>query len=159
MTEPRRHPNRRQTSDATAAERDARIWELRKQGFSLRAIGRDVGLSAERVRQLLERGYQQLVYPQVEQVRALELERLDEMLRRAWAILDASHATVSHGRLVTDDEGNTVPDTGPVLAAIDRVLRIGAQRAKLLGLEAPTRVHAEGTLRYVIDGVDLDQLR
>lgn len=147
MTEPRKRrppaPNRTQKSDATTAERDNTIWQLKLQGYTLRQIGTRVGLSHEAVRLILERHRAELIYPKVEEERQIELERLDEMLHRAWGILDREHALVSHGRLIADDDGVPLPDTAPVLAAMDRVLRISERRSKLLGLDAATKVEAQ----------------
>jgi len=46
----------------------------------------------------------------------------------------------------------------PVLAANDRLLRIQERRAKLLGIEAPTQIVTDATVRYEIVGVDIDKL-
>jgi DNA-binding CsgD family transcriptional regulator len=145
MTAPRRRSSARktQTSDAATAERDNTVWQLRLQGFTLRQIGARLGLSHETIRLILERGRAELIYPKIEEQRATELERLDEMLHRAWSIMDREHALVSHGRLIADENGLPLPDTGPILAAMDRVLRISERRAKLLGLDAATKVEAQ----------------
>ncbi len=116
----RRQPNQRQTSDAAAAERDALVWSLRLQGYSLRDIAARVGVSHETVRVTLERGYQELVYPQVEQGRAIELERLDELLTKLRPGIDAGEVPA-------------------ILAAI----KVSDRRAKLCGYDAPTKVQAE----------------
>lgn len=116
----RRQPNQRQTSDATAAERDASCWALRLEGHSLRSIAAQVGISHETVRVTLERGYQELVYPQVAEARAVELERLDDWLTKLRPAIDVG----------------SVP---AILAAV----KLSDRRAKLLGLDAPTRVQAE----------------
>lgn len=44
------------------------------------------------------------------------------------------------GTWVVDEE---LLDSGPVLAALDRVLRIQERRAKLLGINAPKKVTAD----------------
>lgn len=116
----RRAPNKRQDSDAQAAERDERIWQLRLLGLSLRQIAAQVGLTHPRVLAILERGYRERVHPKVDEARTLELERLDDwMVRLAPAIRNG------------DDR------------AISTALRISERRARLLGMDAPTRVQAE----------------
>jgi len=88
-----------------------------------------------------------------------ELERLDRLYAEVEQILERHHVTVSVGRVVLlNDEPLT--DYGPVLASVDRLLRIeearrkvGERRAKLLGLEAPQRVEV-----LTIDAID-DQIR
>ncbi|MET8278264.1 hypothetical protein [Micromonospora sp. NPDC005174] len=88
----------------------------------------------------------------VEAYREEELQRLDLLMEEAWRVLRRQHVTVSHGRVIRD-EGTDEPllDDGPVLAAIDRVLKIQERRAKFLGLDAPQR-HEVVTL----DAVDAE---
>jgi hypothetical protein len=73
------------------------------------------------------------------ELRALEIERLDALWRRAWQILDRPHLVAQMGRVVKY-RGKPVIDDAPVLQAIDRLLRIQERRAKLLGLDAPVEV-------------------
>jgi hypothetical protein len=143
----RRNPSARQKSDAARADRDANIWRLRLKGRSLRQIGVEVGLSHVMVREILEKGYDERIYPKVDEARTMELERLDEMQHAAWQVLERHHITVSHGKVVRDDDGETILDDGPVLRAIDSLLRVSDRRAKLLGLDAPTRVEGDHTHR------------
>lgn len=105
---------------------------------ALEANQRDLGVSAEALREL-------------------ELERLDVVHRAATEVLERQHLTVSHGHVVrmgapiikdgeaviAEGAGEPVLDDGPKLAAIDRLVRIGESRRKLLGLDAPTKVTAE----------------
>lgn len=142
--EPRkRQPNTRQLSDAELAERDEKIWQLRLRGLSLRQIGAEVGLSHPSVHEILKRGYQERVYPLVDEQRAVELERLDLWTVAAGEVLNREHIHVSNGRIVRDENDKPIRDDGPVLAAIDRLVRLAERRARLLGLDAPTRVQAD----------------
>jgi len=75
----------------------------------------------------------------VEELRRLELLKLDALSAPAWAILDAPHPLVSAGRVMAWD-GEPLRDPQPVLAAIDRLLRISERRCRLLGLDAPVQV-------------------
>jgi hypothetical protein len=80
------------------------------------------------------------------ELRALEVQRLDDMYAAVMGVLRREHITVSHGHVVMvpdpDNEGaqKVLLDDGPVLAAVDRLLKIQERRAKLLGLDAPTKV-------------------
>src|SRR6266567_8096904 len=51
--------------------------------------------------------------------------------------------TVSGGKIVQDENGETLLDDGPVLQATDRLVKIAARRATLLGLDAPARSRIE----------------
>lgn len=88
----------------------------------------------------------------VEVYREEELQRLDLLMAEAWRVLRRQHATVSHGRVIRDeDTDEPLLDDGPVLAAIDRVLKIQERRAKFLGLDAPTRIEA-----ITVDALDAE---
>lgn len=87
----------------------------------------------------------------VELYREEELRRLDLLLSEAWAVLKRAHVTVSHGRIIRDEDDQPLLDDGPVLQAIDRVLKIQERRAKYLGLDAPTKVEA-----ITIDALDAE---
>jgi hypothetical protein len=110
-----------------------------------------------------------------EELRQLELMQLDELARAARAVLERKHLMVSHGKIVrlgqpfVNDDGNAEVDDGrgeplkddaPVLAAIDRLLKIQERRAKLLGLDIPVKQLIGGNIAIThnFEGVDLDGL-
>jgi len=74
-------------------------------------------------------------------VLALELQRLDALLKALWA--EAARKNPDH-------------------SAVDRVLKIMERRAKLLGLDAPSKQQITdadgGPLTFVIAGADPDKL-
>ncbi len=99
--------------------------ELRRAGHSYDAIGRKIGLSRSRAHALVQLGMEearQQIVASADDLRAEELSRLDGMLAKIY------------------------PKAGKGdVAAIDRVLKIGERRARLLGLDAPVRTALEGT--------------
>jgi hypothetical protein len=112
------------TGREAAAERRVQALILRKAGASYRAIAAQLGVSPKQaycdVTHELDKIYKQ-ASELAEQVRTLELERLDGMLL-------AISKQVSNGSL----------------GAIDRSLRIMERRAKLLGLDAPSKSELTG---------------
>jgi hypothetical protein len=50
-------------------------------------------------------------------------------------------------------------DDGPVLSAIDRLVRISESRRKLLGLDQPAKMNVSGGLTYEVVGIDPEALR
>lgn len=123
----------------TTAQRAAQAAELRSKGWTYSRIAAEVGYTHRAdaynaVKKVLE----ETVREAGENVRALELERLDRLEAAANEVLEREHVTVSNGRVVVLNE-TPLPDDGPVLAAIDRLLKIQERRAKLLGLDAPTK--------------------
>lgn len=102
------------------AEKHAQVLELRKQGKSLQEIADALGYShPSGAHQALTRAIEQMVSEPAEDVKALELLRLDGMFSEAWKKVEAGD-----------------------LALGDFVLRLMARRAKLLGLDAPEKMEA-----------------
>ncbi len=95
-------------------QRLARVLALRTQGWGLREIGQQEGVTAQRIHQLVVVALTRLVSEASEQMRQLELARLDDLQTGVWEM--ALNGDV---------------------AAIDRVLAIMVRRARLLGLDAP----------------------
>lgn len=129
--------------EVETAERDAKAAELKATGMSYGAVARALGFADESgAYRAAQRAMRAIAEP-ARELRALELARLDFALQAAWKIMTMAHIAVSNGRVVLHPEtGAPLRDYGPVLAAIDRVIRIGERRAKLLGLDAPTKIEA-----------------
>jgi hypothetical protein len=105
---------------------------LRLAGFSHREIAAQLGAAPssayKRVRHALDEVNKRNL-ESAEQLRALELLRLDELLNALWGT-----AIVGDGK------------------AVDRVLKVMERRAKLLGLDAPFEIKTDGQIHIkVID--------
>lgn len=144
---------------AATAERRSKAVAMRLTGASFEAIAGELGYNSRGAAcQDIGRALEAHVAEQarsVEAYREEELQRLDLLLVEAWTILKRAHVTVSHGRVIRDEEtGQALLDDGPVLAAIDRILKIQERRSKFLGLDAPTRVEA-----ITLDAIDVEIAR
>lgn len=140
------------------AARDARACELRARGCSLQRIADELGYSdRSAARKAVERALDGTVAEDADVLRRLELARLDRLHCEALAVLETEHVIVSQGRIVRDDQGKAIPDDAPVLAAIDRLLKVSDRRAKLLGLDAPARIRATVITEDMIDA-ELERL-
>ncbi|MFJ8690296.1 hypothetical protein [Micromonospora wenchangensis] len=132
---------------AEVAKRRADAVAMRMTGASFQEIADTLGYNSRGAAcQDVTRALEANIAEQnraVEVYREEELQRLDLLMAEAWRVLRRQHVTVSHGRIIRDEETDQpLLDDGPVLAAIDRVLKIQERRAKFLGLDAPTRVEA-----------------
>jgi len=129
---------------ADTAQRRRKAIDMRMAGASYQQIADELGYNSRGAAcQDVTRALETAVVEQarsVEAYREEELQRLDVLLAEAWAVLKRQHITVSHGRTIYDDRtGEPLLDDGPVLTAIDRILKIQERRAKFLGLDAPQR--------------------
>jgi hypothetical protein len=119
---PKKKPrgNRRPTSRAMldAAAKQARALELRKAGYSFDSIAARLGYAnGGGAYKAVEAGLKATLQEPADELRQLEIERLDTMLVALWPKVKKGE----HG-------------------AIDRALKVSERRASLIGLDAPTRI-------------------
>ncbi|MDX3575973.1 hypothetical protein [Streptomyces sp. FL07-04A] len=133
------------------AIRDAQAAELRTQGLTYQQIAAEMGYASGRSAwDAVNRAITAVIKEPGEAVLHFELERLDAELVRldnleaaARKVLTARHITVNNGHVILHPEtGDPMEDDGPVLQAIDRLIKIedarrrnGERRAKLTGVE------------------------
>ncbi|GAA0402844.1 hypothetical protein GCM10009530_63520 [Microbispora corallina] len=135
--------NGRYDRDPEVARRDAEACELRAQGLTYQQIADELGLSSKgQAYEAVQRALRDIVQEPADEVRQLELLRLDELARRARTVMLAKHLVVDKGTVVIW-EGAPLIDDAPVLQVIDRLLKIQERRARLLGLDAPQRVSVD----------------
>lgn len=89
---------------------------------------------------------------------ASEAQQLDDLFVAALEVLERDHVTVSHGKVVKDDDGKPLLDDGPKLAAIDRLVKVRESYRKLLGIDAAQKIDVAGAVRYEVVGVDPEDL-
>lgn len=121
-------------------------------------IAEHLGYSDTYIKKLYRKALREIIIENVEKIRRLETHRLDQMYNKVMDVLQRFHPIINSGEVirdvVDDENGNPVlddngdpvtvrlQDTGPVLAAIDRLLKIQERRARLLGLDKPTKIAA-----------------
>lgn len=112
------------------AERDLRIFQMRKAGTSVQEIAKRFNLSTKAVnygiqRQLARMNQEALLaYPEMLR---MELERLDTLQQSIWPL-------TQHRKIAMDDGTEVVVE--PDLKAVQQALSIMDRRSKLLGMEA-----------------------
>ena len=125
---------------------EERCVDLCTRGFSYRQIGKALGCSHQTVFRHVRNAMDRIIDRtnlKIGEWRTLELEKLALSERKAMAILEAEHVLVQGGKVVVH-KNVEILDDGPVLAAIDRLVRICERRSRLLGLDAPTYLTIEG---------------
>ncbi|MFE2311661.1 hypothetical protein ACFXC8_00420 [Streptomyces sp. NPDC059441] len=126
------------------AARDAKAAQLRADGWTLTAIAEELGYyDRSTARRAILGALREVVRGPAENLVATEAARLDALYEEALEVLLRDHVTVSHGKVIKDDDGNPLIDDGPKLAAIDRLVKVRESYRKLLGLDAPSRVSVD----------------
>jgi hypothetical protein len=77
--------------------------------------------------------------------------RYDYLRKRAHAIMVADHPMVQNGSVVKDDQGRPIKDAGPVLAAIQTLLRIEGGWSDLHGVNASKKLEIALTARADVE--------
>lgn len=144
MTTPSRGHNGKFTRTADTARRDAEACELRARGASYQQIADRLGYGDRSLAyRAVQRALTAVVVEDVEMLRTLECERLDEMTRHAWAVMADEHVLVDHGHVVHGPDGKPLIDWRPTLRAVDTLLKVSERRSRLLGLDAPARTRVQ----------------
>jgi len=131
------------------AERDLLIFQMKRDGKQQSDIAKELGITTRAVgeavkRQLARINREALVsYPEVLR---LELERLDALQDSVWPL------TKTHTHVMHDGTEVVVP---PDLRAVDSMLRIIGQRARLLGIDTQridVKVSGGTEVRHTLHG-------
>lgn len=140
-------PYGKPVADMDMAERDQRIVALKRQGRSFQQIADELGISKsgailgfQRVKKRVDEATDE----DYAEYRDEQLARIATMREVVADVIAARHVTISNGHVVReitgrDDEGALIygdayEDHGPVLAAVDRMVKLDDHEAKLLGI-------------------------
>ena len=117
-----------QKNAAQVAEEQLTCYRLRLAGATLDQIAKQTGLSKGTVHTRISKEIAERVEPLAEEVRKMQLDRLDEWLMQL-------NKQVREGRQVA--------------RSIEVALRVEERRAKLMGVDAPERVDVSATVHEV----------
>lgn len=142
-------------SEKTARLRDE-ILKLRLQGMSFQEIADHLGgYHWSYIRKQYMKAIQSIYVDNVDDLRKQEQAKLDILEKSVYKVLNAFHPMVANGTVVRDiredengnplidENGNPVTvrlvDAAPVLTAVSKALQVMERRARLWGLDAPTK--------------------
>lgn len=108
-------------------------------GFRQIAVAMDPPMSPTRAHQLYGIALTELAKLASGEDRKAALRRLDNIAAEAWAVVRTEHVHVTPKGTVAFHDGRAVLDDKPKLEALNTLIRVEQRRAKLLGLDAPTR--------------------
>lgn len=111
--------------------------DLRGEGKSYRKIADALGIAVSRAHELVVEGLDELMVQSAEsaeQVRALELVRLDDLLDRLIVKLSLQR------KEFTAKDGQKVQAPDPQERTVEMILKVMERRAKMLGLDAPQEI-------------------
>jgi hypothetical protein len=119
--------------------RDAEALSYRARGFTYQRIANEMGWTdRSAARKACERALAADIRETTEEAKAILLMDLNAAKQAVWAVLEANHLVISDGRVVTLDDA-PIPDDEPVLRAVDRLVKIDQEIAKIYGVYAPVQ--------------------
>lgn len=132
------------------AQRNAKIMMMRAEGATFQAIADEVGVSRQRVHQIVAEMIAEIPVSSTQQYRAEMLERLERIKA------EAAKLAFDSPRVTYDEDGSEHVDHGPKVAALREMRAAEAQIAKLLGLDAPVKseVAASVAFTYRFEGAE-----
>jgi transcriptional regulator with XRE-family HTH domain len=144
--------------------RDGRVWQMYAvQRWTQEAIGRELGVSQQRVSAILKEVRESIPPPDIAAMRQESIEMYRDISRRAYELAELEGAPVTAGKdgsVVYDPEnGGVVRDYGGRIAALKLAREADEQLRKLLGLDAAQKVESTATVRYEIAGINPEALK
>ena len=125
------------TPDQIAKDQEAA--SMRSKAMTYQSIGDHFGITRQAAFQMVQRAIADIPKEGAEEVVRLEVEKLDFIERKLYEIMTKEHVAFgASGKVVTLD-GVPIEDDSPVMKALDGLLKVADRRAKLLGLNAPTK--------------------
>lgn len=109
----------------TTAEQRARVVALRRRRMTFAEIGQELGVSPQRAHQIYEAALKAIPAPNVEQHRAEELTLIDDAIAGLWPI------------------AQNLGQPRTAVEAWNAIRGWAERKAKLLGLDVPTRVSVD----------------
>jgi hypothetical protein len=119
--------------------KDAKALECRARGWTYQRVAEEMGYrDRSAARKACERALASSIRETSEEAKTLLIADLNAAKQAVWAVLEANHLVISDGRVVTLD-GEPIPDDEPVLKAVDRLVKIDQELAKIYGAYAPVK--------------------
>lgn len=143
----------RKEEQALIEQRRSRVLAMRVEQRPYAEIAAAIGVSEDVARKDYERAVEArrgALDAQRDTAVAIETAKLDALEQAAWEVLRREHVVVQHGKVVYLKR-KPMLDDAPVLAAIDRLVKIAERRSRLRGYDAPTKVEVDDARRAQIE--------
>lgn len=137
--------NRPQPSPHDRELRAARILELRRRNWTWVMIGKDVDLSDVQCKNIYDAQMAKAKAPDLNILRQQELESIQSLEEVCYKVLNDNHYRISpSGKVVYFGFGDEIKipleDSAPLMQAIMTIKGLKERKAKMLGLDAATKI-------------------
>ena len=118
---------------------DAEALRLKSLGWTPQGIAGHFGVTERAVMEALKRALANVITLDSAEQRLIEYATLNMLEERFQRELVRHHARIDHGKIIYDRQGAEVEDVGVMMDLGKLIVKIGIERRKLLGTDAPAR--------------------
>lgn len=144
---------RRRSAETMAS--DHKAYDLFRRGLSYRQVAAEMGWkSSNAAVEAVRRAARDNAADPMEQAEARQaaLDRLQDYRRAAQRVLATRHYHVAQsGKLVEGPDGGYLVDDGPVLAALDRLVKIAQEDSRLRDLYPAAKARVQVITEDMVD--------
>lgn len=143
--------------------RNGEVWQLYSiKRWTQERIAAHLGISQQRVSQIVAKVREALPPTDLAEMRTKSAELYADLTRRAYEIADLIAAPVFVGKdgdvAIDPESGEVVRDYAGRMKALELAAKFDAETRKLFGLDSPTKLESTNTVKYVLEGVDTNDL-
>ncbi len=153
-----RDPNDPLTEQEREVYHLSSVWRMNQY-----QIAEKLGISQQRVSVVLRSARSKMPPVDLTELRRSVIDAHDHMVQEFMKLAAREGAPVTAGKdggVVYDPEtGEVVRDYGLRMSSLAEIRRTLAELRKLEGLDAATKVEAQATVRYVVEGVEMGDLK
>ena len=132
---------------AEQMEKDHEAAGMRLRSKKLREIGERFGVTPQAAALMISRAMADIPTESTAELIKLELMKYDRIEAKAADIMEKYHPIITQsGKVLSDFEEET-----PVIQAMNTLLKVADRRARLLGLNAPTRTELTSTVSVTVE--------
>jgi hypothetical protein len=143
--------------------RNGQIWHDYCRGMTQEALGEKHKLSQTRISEIIAEVRDSIPQQTREELIQREIEYLYRVAAEVMELWDMQAPPVTVGKdgdVLYDPETNELMrDHSGRLAALSAGLAVRKRIAEMLGLNAPTKIQTDGTVKYTVEGIDVEALR
>ena len=153
------HDQQLSRTEAALEGREGTVYHLSAvERWTQSQIGEHLGLSQQRVSQILADAREKIEPPDLLAMRERSLRLHEDVIKRAYEMAKMNGAPVTagkDGRVVTDPEDQSVVrDYALRIQALKLAADADRNISKLLGLDAASKTEVTGTVKFEIVGVE-----
>lgn len=155
--------------DLSTAQMQDQVVGMVREGKTFRDIAAELDISKTHAHRLFHAGVNRIPAENVQAYRERQLADIELARAAVMEVLGGTNYVIQNGRIVKpilgrDEEtgelqfGDPIDDPAPVLAAVDRLVKLGEREAAILGSDAEKKLNMTGSVKYEVVGLSVEDL-